>query len=177
MAASVTATSVLPVPPKPEPSVITPDFSDGSRIAAIVWRRHSADSSCLARSRLPGATTSPCLTARREKAPRIPFSAGAMALEDRGEGVAQVAASLPGKPFHHSPSSSGYRDIAFPHPGAGLGQLNYPDQYRSVSRPIRGTRDPRQRLWVRRGLCLRRGLCARRGGAATAAEHLREMHP
>jgi hypothetical protein len=35
MAASVTATSVLPVPPKPEPTVITPDLSDGSRMAAI----------------------------------------------------------------------------------------------------------------------------------------------
>src|SRR6516165_2051438 len=103
MAASVTATSVLPVPPKPEPSVITPDFSDGARIASIVWRRHSAASSRLALSRLPGAATNPCLTARREKAPRIPFSAGATALGDRGEGVAQAAASLPGNPFHHSP--------------------------------------------------------------------------
>src|SRR5262245_50675989 len=153
MAASVTATSVLPVPPKPEPSVITPDFSDGARIASIVWRRHSAASSRLALSRLPGAATSPCLTARREKAPRIPFSAGATALGDRGEGVAQAAASLPGNPFHHSPSSSGYRDIAFPHPGAGQGQHSYPDQYRLVSHPIQATRDPRRRLGVRRGLC------------------------
>jgi hypothetical protein len=42
MAASVTATSVLPVPPKPEPTVTTPDLSDGSRIAAITWRRRFA---------------------------------------------------------------------------------------------------------------------------------------
>src|SRR5262245_14626439 len=119
MAASVTATSVLPVPPKPEPTVITPDLSDGSRIAATVWRCHCAASSRLARSRLPGVTTSPCLSARRETAPLIPSCAEARAPAEGGAGVTQAALSLPGKSVHHPPSSSGYWDIASPQgPGA-----------------------------------------------------------
>src|SRR5215472_1246611 len=111
MAASVTATSVLPVPPKPEPSVITPDLSDGSRIAVIVWRRHSATASRLARSRLPGGITSRCLSARRDTAPRTPSWAGTIALGAAGAGVSHLARSLPGKSDHHAPKSSGYWDI------------------------------------------------------------------
>src|SRR5207247_70470 len=76
MAASVTATSVFPVPPKPEPTVITPDLSEGSRMPATVWRRHSAVFSSLARSRLPGGTTRPCRSARRDMAPLTASLAG-----------------------------------------------------------------------------------------------------
>src|SRR5215472_12661714 len=111
MAASVTATSVLPVPPKPEPRVITPDLSDGSRIAVIVCRRHSATASRLMRSRLPGGTISRCLSTLRDTAPRTPSCAGAGGLF-AGEGACQAARSLPGKPDHHAPISSGYWDIA-----------------------------------------------------------------
>src|SRR5215475_7756855 len=118
MAASVTATSVLPVPPKPEPTVITPDLSDGSRMAATSWRRRSAVASRLARSRLPGATTNPCLNARRETAPLTPSCAGAGIPEDGGEGPDQAALSLPGKSVHHVPVSPEYWDIAPPRPGA-----------------------------------------------------------
>src|SRR5215470_17747981 len=114
MAASVTATSVLPVPPKPEPSVITPDLSDGSRIAAIVCARHSAIPSRLARSRLPGGTITPCLSARLDTAPRSPVVAGPRAPTEGGKGASQGARSLPGNPVHHSPVSSGYWGIAIP---------------------------------------------------------------
>src|SRR5271157_106885 len=109
MAASVTATSVLPVPPKPELTVITPDFSDRSRIAAILWRRHSAVASRLAPSRLPRVNTSPRLKARLGTAPLAPSGAGAPPAEG-GDDVAQAALSLPGNSIH--PSSSGNSDIA-----------------------------------------------------------------
>src|SRR5271166_720081 len=89
MAASVTATSVLPVPPKPELTVITPDFSDRSRIAAILWRRHSAVASRLAPSRLPRVNTSPRLEARLGTAPLAPSGAGAPPAEG-GDDVAQA---------------------------------------------------------------------------------------
>src|SRR6516225_2192300 len=112
MAASVTATSVLPVPPKPEPTVITPDFSDGSPMAAILCRRHCAAASCLARSRLPGVSTSPCLTARLDPAPLTPSGAGARPPAAGEDDAAQAALSLPGNPVHHAPSSSGFWDIA-----------------------------------------------------------------
>src|SRR6516162_629792 len=112
MAASVTATSVLPVPPKPEPSVITPDLSDGSRIAVIVWRRHSATASRLARSRLPGGMMTLCLSARLDTAPRTPSCAGAIGPKEVGEGESQEALSLPGNSDHQAPISSGYWDIA-----------------------------------------------------------------
>src|SRR6266487_6551459 len=113
MAASVTATSVLPVPPKPEPTVITPDLSGGSRIAAMVRRHRSAIASRLARSRLPGVTISPCLSARLETAPLTPACAGARIPRDGGgERADQVALSLPGNPVHHAPTSSEYWDIA-----------------------------------------------------------------
>src|SRR6266566_6189233 len=112
MAASVTATSVLPVPPKPEPTVITPDFSDSSRIAAILWRRHSAAASRLARSRLPGVSISPCLDARLDPTPPTPSGAGTRPPAEGGDDVAQAALSLPGNPVHQAPSSPGYSDIA-----------------------------------------------------------------
>src|SRR5215469_8348196 len=112
MAASVTATSVLPVPPKPEPTVITPDFSDGARIAAILWRRHSAAASRLARSRPPGVRISPCLDARLDPAHPAPSDAGARPPAEDGDDVAQEGLSLPGNPVHHAPSWSGYSDIA-----------------------------------------------------------------
>src|SRR5215831_13564542 len=112
MAASVTATSVLPVPPKPEPTVITPDLSGGSRMPATVWRRHSAVFSRLARSRLPGGTTTPRRSARRDMAPLTPSVAGVSAPDD-----SQEARSLPGNSVHHAPSSSEYSDIAFLQPG------------------------------------------------------------
>src|SRR5579859_6805077 len=110
MAASVTATSVLPVPPKPEPTVITPDLSGGSRMAATVWRRHCATFSRLVRSRLPGGTTTPCRSARRDMAPLTPSRAGTSA---PGADASQVALSLPGNSVHHAPSSSEYWDIEF----------------------------------------------------------------
>src|SRR5215467_7329712 len=112
MAASDTATSVLPVPPKPEPTVITPDLSDGSRIAATSSRRRSAVSSRLARSRLPGATTNPCLSVRLDTAPLTPSCAGAGIPGDSGAGADQPALSLPGKSVHHVPVSPEYWDIA-----------------------------------------------------------------
>src|SRR5271165_193794 len=112
MAASVTATSVLPVPPKPEPTVITPDFSDGSRMAAILWRLHSALSSDLARSRLPGASTSLRLSARLGAVSLTPLRAGAGSPREDGDGVAQAALSPPGNSVHHAPGSSGYWVIA-----------------------------------------------------------------
>src|SRR5580693_318716 len=116
MAASVTATSVLPVPPKPEPTVITPDFSDGSRMAAILWRRHSATASAaasrLARSRLPEVSTSLCLSACLDTAPLTPSRADAGSSREGGEGMAQAALSLPGNSVHHPPGSSGYWVIA-----------------------------------------------------------------
>ena len=112
MAASVTATSVLPVPPKPEPTVITPDFSGGSRIAAILWRLHSAISSRLARSRRPGVSTSLRLGARLDTVPLTPSRAGAGSPREDGDGVAQAALSLPGNSVHHVPGSSGYWVIA-----------------------------------------------------------------
>src|SRR5919108_1365154 len=111
MAARVTATSVLPVPPKPEPTVITPDLSDGSRIAAIIWRRRSAIASRLARSRLPGVTIRPCLSARLDTAPLTPSCAGAGLPGDGGE-ADQVALSLPGNSVRHAPGSPGCWDIA-----------------------------------------------------------------
>src|SRR5438046_7602377 len=114
MAASVTATSVLPVPPKPEPTVITPDLSDGSRMAAIVWRCHSVMASRLARSRLLGGTTSPCLSTRRERAPLTPSCAGAGAPEEGGAAGTWEAAPFPWHSVHQAPASSGYRDIASP---------------------------------------------------------------
>src|ERR1051325_449542 len=103
MAASVTATSVLPVPPKPEPTVITPDLSDGSRMAAIVWRRHSASDSRLAASRLAWGSTPPRLKSRLETAPLTPSCAGARPPEEDGVGVAQGALSLPGNSVHQAP--------------------------------------------------------------------------
>src|SRR5215470_14201027 len=112
MAASDTATSVLPVPPKPEPTVITPDLSEGSRIAATSWRRRSAVASRLARSRLPGATTRPCLSARLETAPLVPSCAGPGTPRDSGEGAGQLALSLPEKSGHHVPVSPECWDIA-----------------------------------------------------------------
>src|SRR5579859_862843 len=119
MAASVTATSVLPVPPKPEPTVITPDLSGGSRMPATVWRRHCATFSRLARSRLPGGKTTPRRSARRDTAPLIPSVDGA---SGPGPAASQVALSLPGNSVHHAPSSSGYWDIAFLQPGTRPGQ-------------------------------------------------------
>src|SRR5215831_8741772 len=117
MAASVTATSVLPVPPKPEPTVITPDLSDGSRMAAIVWCRHCAVASRRARSRLPGGTTSPCLSARRERAPLTPSCAGAGTSNEGGAAGTQAALPSPWNSVHHAPVSSVYRDIASPYAG------------------------------------------------------------
>src|SRR5208282_5745800 len=126
MAASVTATSVLPVPPKPEPTVITPDFSDSSRIAAILWRRHSALSSRLARSRLPEVGASRCLTVRLDAARLTPPLADAGSPREGGDGVAQAALSLPGNSVHHVPGSSGYWVIyILPSPDTGLGQIKY----------------------------------------------------
>src|SRR6266480_8036381 len=107
MAASVTATSVLPVPPKPEPTVITPDLSDSSRMAAIVWRRHSAMASRLARSRLLGGTTSPCLSTRRERAPLTPSCAGAGAPEEGGAAGTWEAAPFPWHSVHQAPPRLG----------------------------------------------------------------------
>src|SRR5262249_37065759 len=115
MAASVTATSVLPVPPKPEPTVITPDLSDGSRMAAIVWRRHCAMASRLARSRLLGGTTSPCLSARRERAPLTPSCAGTGAAKEGTAAGIQVALPFLWNSACQAPVSSGYRDIASPY--------------------------------------------------------------
>src|SRR6516225_8127840 len=112
MAASVTATSVLPVPPKPEPRVITPDLSEGSRMAAIVWRRHSVTASRLARSRLPAGRITLFLSIRLDTAPLTPSCAGARGPWVDGEGVSQLALSLPGNSDHHVPISSGYWDIA-----------------------------------------------------------------
>jgi hypothetical protein len=113
MAASVTATSVFPVPPNPEPTVMTPDLSEGSRMPATVWRRHCAVFSRLARSRLPGGTTTPCRNALRDMAPLTPSVAGASV---PGAGASQEARSLPGNSVHHAPSSSEYSDIAFLQP-------------------------------------------------------------
>src|SRR5208282_635669 len=112
MAASVTATSVLPVPPKPEPTVITPDFSDGSRMPAVLWRRHSAAASRLARSRLPEVSTSLCLSACLDIAPLPPSRADAGSPREGGDGIAQAALSLPGNSVHHPPGSPGYWVIA-----------------------------------------------------------------
>src|SRR5579875_2903381 len=113
MAASVTATSVLPVPPKPEPTVITPDLSDGSRMAAIIRRRRCSASSRRARSRLPAVMTSPCRSARLETAPLMPSCAGAsMSSPGAGAGADQAALSLPGNPVHQEPVCSGNWDIA-----------------------------------------------------------------
>src|SRR5271165_7495969 len=126
MAASVTATSVLPVPPKPEPTVITPDFSDGSRMAAIRCRLHRAISSRLARSRLPDVTTSLRLGPRPDTVPLTPSRAGAGSPREDGDGVTQAALPLPGNSVHHAPGSSGYWVIASsPSPDTGLGPINY----------------------------------------------------
>src|SRR5271166_3410232 len=128
MAASVTATSVLPVPPKPEPTVITPDFSDGSRIAAILWRRHCATSSRLAlsrlaRSRLPGVSASRSLSPRLDAAGPTPSLAGAGSPREGGDGVAHAARPLPGNSVHQVPGSSGYWVIySLPCPDTGLGK-------------------------------------------------------
>src|SRR6185312_9494936 len=110
---SVTATSVFPVPPKPEPTVMTPDLSGGSRMPATVWRRHCAVFSRLARSRLPGGTTTPCRSARRDMAPLTPSLAGASAPD---ADASQVARSLPGNSVHHAPSVLKYSNTAFLHP-------------------------------------------------------------
>src|SRR5215475_5785787 len=117
MAASVTATSVLPVPPKPEPTVITPDLSDGSRMAAIFSCRHSAMAPRRARSFLPGGITSPCLSARLERAPLSPSCAGAGASKEGGAAGTQVALPSSWNSVHQAPVSSGYRDIASPYSG------------------------------------------------------------
>src|SRR5271165_2594358 len=109
MAASVTATSVLPAPPKPEPTVITPDFTDRSRIPDILWRRHSAVASRLARSRLPRLNTTPRIKAPLGTPPLAPSGAGAPPPAEGGDDAAQAALSLPGNSIH--PSSSGNSDI------------------------------------------------------------------
>src|SRR5690348_14703353 len=123
MAASVTATSVFPAPPNPEPTVMTPDLSEGSRMPATVWRRHSAVFSRLARSFLPGGTTTPCRSARRDMAPLTPSLAGA---GPPGPAASQVARSLPGNSVHHAPSSSEYSDIAFLQPPGWRSRTNRP---------------------------------------------------
>src|SRR4249919_3717522 len=87
-----------------------------------------------ARSRLPGGITSPCPSARLERAPLTPSSAGAGAPAEDGAAGTQVAPPFPANSVHQVPVLSGYRDIATPYSFRLLAQGGGPQAPPSGSR-------------------------------------------